>query len=128
MTMYLNIFWRTFAALETAVMAAALGWDWATDFKVNVSKLAFLSFAPFIGALGAAGYAYVKTPALTALGKAIRAAVEKLVAGVVLLAVNSFADVLAIPNLLVPVGIAAVLSFVLTYLSYQGEPPVPDTT
>lgn len=125
---YVNIFWRTFAALESAVILAAMGWDWATDFKVSVSKLAFLSFAPLIGAVGAAGYAYTRTPAPTALGKAIRAFVEKAVAGVALIAVNSFADVLTLPNLLVPIVIASVLSFIFTYLSYQGQPPVPDVT
>lgn len=127
---YFNIFWRTFAALESAVLVAAMAWDWAdvTNFKVNVGKLAFLSLAPLAGAVGAAVYAWRNTPATTAFGKAIRAAVEKAGAGVALLVVNNWADVLTLPNLLVPILIATVLSFVVTLLSYQGQPPVPDTT
>lgn len=125
---YFNIFWRTFAALESAVLVAAMAWDWATDFKVNVSKLAFLSLAPLAGAIGAAGWAYVRTPAATAGGKALRAGAEKLLAGAGLLVINNWADVLTLPNLVVPILISAVLSFGVTLLSYQGEPPVPDTT
>ena len=128
MMLYVNIFWRTFAALEAAVMSAALFWDWTTDFKVNLSKLAFLSLAPLAGGVLAAYYAWRNTPARTALGKAIRAAVEKLIAGAGLLVINNWADVLALPNLLVPILIGSGLSFVITLLSYQGQPPVPDTT
>jgi hypothetical protein len=127
---YVNIAWRTFAALESAVLVAALAWDWAdvTTFKVNLGKLAFLSLAPLVGAVGAAIYAWRNTPASTAVGKALRAAVEKAGAGVGLLVINNWADVFALPNLLVPIVIATVLSFVITLLSYQGQPPVPDVT
>lgn len=128
MDVYFNIFWRTFLALEAAVVLAAMGWDWATDFKVNVSKLAFLSLAPLMGAAGAAFYAWRKAPAKTALGKALRAAVEKIAAGVVLVTINNWADVLALQNILIPLGGAAVVAFFGTYFSYKGQPPVPDTT
>lgn len=124
--LYLNIFTRTFLALEAAIITAALGWDWATDFKVNVSKLAFLSIAPVIGAAGAALWAFRNSPAPTAIGKALRAAAEKLAGGLGIIVLNNWADVFQLPNLLVPILIATALSFVGTLFSYQGQPPVPD--
>ena len=123
MLTYWSIFWRTFSALELAVIGAALTWDWASDFKANVSKLLFLSLAPFIGAVAAAIYAYVRTPAVTALEKALRALAQALAGGLAVVVINEPADVVALPNLLVSLGIAAVGAFLVTFFSNQGTVP-----
>lgn len=123
MLVYWSIFWRTFSALELAVIGSALAWDWASDFKATAFKLLFLSAAPFLGAVGAALYAWRKSPAVTAFAKAVRAGVEKIAAGAVLIGVNEFADVIKTPNLVVPLVVAAVGSFLVTYFSAQGTVP-----
>jgi hypothetical protein len=120
MLTYWSIFWRTFSALELAVIGAAVAWDWTTDFKASATKLAFLSLAPFIGAVVAAIYAYVRTPATTALEKAIRAFLQAIAGGLALVVINTPADVIALPNLLVSLGVAAIGAFIVTFFSNQG--------
>lgn len=127
MLTYWSIFWRTFSALELAVVTAAMTWDWASDFKANAAKLMLLTVAPFLGALGAAFYAAGKSPAVTAIGKAVRAFFQAVGGGIAVIGINSFADVIALPNLLVPLIITAVLSFAVTFFSAQGTVP-PATT
>lgn len=127
MLTYWSIFWRTFSALELAVIGAAVAWDWASDFKGNAAKLAFLSLAPFIGAVAAAFYAAATSPATTALEKAIRAFLQAIAGGLAAVVINVPADVVALPNLLVSLGIAAVGAFLVTYFSNQGTVP-PATT
>jgi lysylphosphatidylglycerol synthetase-like protein (DUF2156 family) len=127
MLTYWSIFWRTFSALELAVIGAAVAWDWTSDFKASATKLAFLSLAPLIGAVVAAIYAYVRTPATTALEKAIRAFLQAVAGGLAAVAINVPADVLALPNLLISLGIAAVGAFLVTFFSNQGTVP-PATT
>lgn len=127
MLTYWSIFWRTFSALELAVIGAAVTWDWASDFKTNATKLLFLTLAPFIGAVAAAIWSYVRTPAVTAVEKALRAFAQAIAGGLAAVVINVPADVVALPNLLVSLGIAAVGAFLVTFFSNQGTVP-PATT
>lgn len=124
MLTYWSIFWRTFAALATATLVAAQGYDWASgDYKTKVAQLGFGLLLALIGALTAAGWAYVRSPAVTALDKAIRSLVQYLLGAVGAVVINSFADLVSLPKLLVPAIIGAVIAFGLAYFSNQGTVP-----
>jgi hypothetical protein len=131
MTVYWSIFWRTFAAAAAVALSAALTWDWAaTNAKVNAVQLVVLLGAGAVAGLLAAGWAFVRSPAQTALDKAIRSLIETVVAGLGVIALNSVADWVALPKLLVPLVITAVGHFVLTFFQNQGtvpqQPPATD--
>jgi uncharacterized membrane protein YeaQ/YmgE (transglycosylase-associated protein family) len=123
-----SIFWRTFASLATATLVAAQGYDWASgDYRAKVAQLGFGLLLAVIGAAVAAGWAFVQTPAVTAIDKAVRSLVQYLLGAVGAVVINSFADFVALPKLLVPAIIGAVIAFALTYFSNQGTVP-PATT
>lgn len=123
MLTYWSIFWRTFAGLATATLLAAQGYDWASGYEANAKQLAFGLLLALIGGLLAAGYAYVQSPAVTALEKAVRSLIQYLLGAVGAVAINSFADLVALPKLLIPALIGAVLAFLVTYFSNQGTVP-----
>lgn len=115
---------RTFAALAGAALLAAQGYDWVSGDAVrnNGYLLGLALLAAFVGALVAGGWSYVGSPATTPLGKAIRAAVEKIVGGIGAVAFNSAADVVEFSRLLPALGISAVLAFAITFASYVSPP------
>jgi len=117
---YWNIFWRTFAQLATGVMAAALVVDWTTEWKASATTVGLGLLTALVGGLVAAGHAYVRTPAVSAVQKATRSLVQFVVAGAGVLAFNQVSDVIAVRNLAVPLAIGAVLSFALTFFQNQG--------
>ncbi|HEY9013446.1 MAG TPA: hypothetical protein VIM84_00060, partial [Gemmatimonadales bacterium] len=81
-----------------------------------------------IAALVAVGTAYTKFgPAETALQKALRSAVQALVSGLSAVGIATVADLVALPPVLITMGVAVVGAFVVTFLSYQGAPPVSGT-
>lgn len=123
MLTYWSIAWRTFAGLATATLVAAQGYDWATDYKTNAKQLAFGLLLAAIGALIAAGWAYVNSPSVTALEKAVRSLVQYILGAVGAVVINSFADLVALPRLLIPALIGAVIAFGLTYFANQGTVP-----
>jgi len=117
---YLNIFVKTFAALATSALLAAQGYDWSGgDLRVNAENLGLALVLAAVGALIAAGWAYVQSPATTALQKAVRAAIQAILGGVGVIAVNSFADFVQLGAIIVPTLITAVLAFGVTFLSYK---------
>lgn len=125
--MYLNIFTRTFAALASAAMLAAQGYDWVNgDLRVNAENLGLALILAVVGAATATGWAYVQSPATTPLQKATRAAVQAILGGVGVIVVNTFADFVDIAAIIVPTLVTAALAFGVTYLSYKGSPPPPD--
>lgn len=120
------VFARTFAQLAGAALIAVQGYDWTTGDQIqnNGYLLGLALLAAVIGALVAAGWAFVGTPASSAVGKAIRSGVEKLIGGLGAVAFNSAADVVEFSRLIPALLIAAVLAFAITYLSYVSAPAV----
>jgi hypothetical protein len=121
---YVSIFVRTFAALATTALLAAQGYDWASgDYRTNATQLAFALLVALAGGLIAAGWAFVRSPAVTAMDKAVRSAVQWILGSGVGVVVNSFADFVTIGKLVVPAIIGAVLAFAVTYFANQGTVP-----
>ena len=120
------VFARTFAQLAAAALIAVQGYDWASGNEIQdngiVLGLALLS--ALIGALVAAGWAFVGSPAATPLGKAVRSGIEKVVGGVGAVAVSSVADLAELSRLVPSLLIAAALAFLITLLSYVAAPAV----
>lgn len=121
-----GIFTRTFAALAATALVAVQGFDWATSDEIrnNGYVLGLALLAALIGAAVAVGWSFVSSPATTAVGKAVRAAVEKVIGGIGVVAFNSAADVVQFSHLLPPLLIGAVLAFFITLLSYVSPPVV----
>jgi hypothetical protein len=126
MKLYVQIFTRTFAQLSLAVLLAAQGMVWVTghDARINVTTMALGLLMAAIGGLVAAGYAYARTPAETALGKAIRSAVQTVAAGLATLAINQVGDFAAAGTVLTGLVVATALAFGVTYLQ-NVAPPAP---
>jgi hypothetical protein len=121
---YWSIFWRTFAGLATAALLAAQGYDWASgDYKARATQLGFALLVALAGGLIAAGWAFVRSPAVTALDKAIRSAVQFVLGAGAGVVVNTFADLVSVGKLVVPAIIGALLAFAVTYFSNQGTVP-----
>jgi hypothetical protein len=125
---YWSIFWRTFTVLAAAIFAAAQTWDWASDGAAiaNAQNVGWLLLGAFIGALVAAGWAFVNTPAVTPIEKAVRAAVQALLmSGVATVTITNASDFISMKDMLVPSLSAIVLAFLLTYFNNQGGVPQP---
>ncbi len=121
---YFSIFWRTFAQLATAVVAGAQVYDWTNGEKgAGFALIGFGLLAALIGALVAVLWAFVSTPATTALEKALRSAAQAVAATLGGLAINSAADFVTVKAVLVSGAISVVLAFALTFFSYQGTVP-----
>jgi len=122
-----RIFWKTFAALELAVVLAAQGMDWTTDggqYALNADKLGAMTFMAVLGGVIAVLWAWASTPAVTPLEKALRSAGQAAGAGLATIVVNSIADIVTLGALLIPLVIAVVGAFLVTYFQNQ-EKPVP---
>lgn len=120
------VFARTFAQLAGAALIAVQGYDWTSGDQIqnNGYILGLALLAAVIGAVIAAGWAFIGTPAATPVGKATRSAIEKVLGGLGAVAFNSVADVVEFSRLIPSLAIAAVLAFVITYLSYVAVPAV----
>ena len=127
---YWRIFWRTFAQLMLAVVVAAQALDWVSDqaaFTQNADKLGAMTLMALIGGLLAAGWAFVQTPATSAVQKGLRSGLEALLGGLGTIAINSFADITSLAALVVPPAVGVVLAFAFTFFQYQPAPPPMDT-
>jgi hypothetical protein len=120
-----SIFWRTFAQLALAALLAVQGLNWQdpNTVKVNATNLGIALLGAVLGGVVAVLWAYVATPAATAVEKAIRSAVQAAAGGLGAIALNSVADVLSVGHLLVAVGVSVVFAFAITYFQNQ-VPPV----
>lgn len=126
--LYVNIFFKTFAQLAATALVTAQGYSWAVEDAVVSAETAGLGvLLAAIGALIAAGYAYVRSPATTALQKALRSGLQFLLGGASALVINTWADIVSVPSVLVPTVIGAVLAFLITYLQNQPAPPPSPT-
>jgi len=124
-----GIFARTFAALAGAVLLAAQGWSWATSssVKANAYLIGLMLLGVAVASLLAVAAALIAAPATSRFGLSVRAFLEKLLAGVGVVAFNSAADVVAFGKLLPPLLIACALAFGVTWLTYVAPSPVTKT-
>jgi hypothetical protein len=122
----LGVFSRTFLVLAGAVLLAVQGLEWLdpTLLGNNVLTLGLGLLSAALGALGAVGAAYLIRPSASKLEKAIRAFIEKVLAGGIVVTFSSVADLVAFGKLLPALLIAAAFSFIITYVSVE-PPPTP---
>lgn len=121
---YWSIFWRTFAQLSAAALLAVGGLDWtASGFEASATTVGLALLGALVGGLVAAGWAFVSSPATTALEKAIRSAVQALIAVLAMFAYNSIGDVVNNGRLLVASIGGVVLAFLVTFFQNQGTVP-----
>lgn len=124
MKTYLNIFMRTFAQLAGAALLTLQGLDWTVEsFNASSSKAGLALVLALIGALVAAGWAFVSSPATSAVAKGIRSAIEAILGGVGAVVVNTWADVVSLERIVLPTIVAAILAFGVTYFQYQEPAP-----
>lgn len=115
---YLQIFVKTAGALALAALVAAQGMDWAGDaVGTNAAVLGWSLLGAAIGGLIAVAWAFVSSPAVTPVGRALRSAVQAIVTSpLAALAYDKLADVDSAIELAVPTLIYAVLAFFVSYL------------
>ena len=126
-TVYWNIFWKTFAQMAAAALLAVGGAELLLDINAQGMAILLALLAAAVGGLVATGWAYVRAPADSAIEKALRSAAEKGIGVLVAIPINSAADLVTIPNLLIAGVGAVVLSGVVTYFQYQGAVPTAPT-
>lgn len=121
-----GIFARTFAAMAGATLLAAQGYVWTTsaEYRENALIIGLGLLAAAVAGLLAVGAALVAGASPTRNGRAVRAFLEKLIAGVGVVAFNEVADVITFGKLLPPLLVASILAFAVTWLTYA-ETPVP---
>ncbi len=123
---YVQIAFKTFAQLAAAALVSLQGLDWTVEgFNASSSKLGLALVLAAIGALVAVAWAFVSSPAVSALQKASRSAVQAIAGGIAAIVVNTWADVVTLPRLIVPIAVAAVLAFGVTFFSNQAPPVQP---
>jgi hypothetical protein len=71
------------------------------------------------------GAAYLIRPSASKLEKAVRAFIEKVLAGGIVVTFSSVADLVAFGKLLPALLIAAAFSFIITYVSVEPPPQAP---
>jgi len=97
--------------------------DLTTDYKTGAVLMGLGLLSAAVGGLIAAGWAFWKTPATSALEKAIRSFLEKMLGGLSAVAFSSVADLVAFPRLVWPLLVASFLAAMVTYFSNQGVVP-----
>jgi hypothetical protein len=125
-----SIFWRTFAQLALAVLLAVQVPDLVDEtwIKNTGAAVGLGLLVAFIGGLVAVLWAWGLTPATTALEKATRSAAQAAAGVLGALVLNSAADLVALPKVLVGGLVTVVLAFAVTYFQNQGPVPTPATT
>ena len=117
-----SIFWRTFAQLALAALIAAQGVSWLSeDFAASATVTGLALLAAFIGAVVAVLISFAKSPAVTAVEKAMRSAAEKLAGILSVLVINEATDWVSFERLIWPSLVAIGLAFAVTYFQYQGS-------
>jgi hypothetical protein len=123
----LGVFARTFLVLAGSVLLAVQGLAWADKTLIgnNALTLGLGLLSAVIGALLAVAAAYLVRPSGSKLEKAVRAFLEKVIAGIGVVTVSSLADLVAFGKLLPPLLIAALFSFLITFASTEPAPVPP---
>lgn len=125
-----GIFTRTFLVLAGSVLIAVQGLQWVdkTLLGNNITTLGLGLLSALLGAVFAVLAAYLIHPSASKLEKAVRAFVEKILSGGLVLTFSSVTDLVAFGKLLPPLLIAAAFSFIITYISVEPAPaPAPTT-
>ncbi len=127
--MFLSVFAKTFAALAVAALGVAqtLKWDTPEDVRTSSFVLGFSLLMAVIGAVIAALWAVVSEPAVTPLGRAVRSAIEALLASpLAVVAANALGweDFANVGSLVVPTVIGMVLAFALSFAANYAPAPV----
>ena len=119
-----NIFWRTFAQLALAALLAVAGLNWTNiaDVKVNATTLGVGLLGAVIGGVVAVLWAFGAQAAASPLEKAIRSAAQAAAGGLGAIALNSAADVVSLPTVLIGVAVSVVFAFLITYFQNQPAP------
>jgi len=122
---YWSIFWRTFSVAAAALLGSAeLYKALVDDVRLGADVLLAGLIMAAIAGLLAAGHAWVASPAVTPLGKALRQAVQVALATLATVVITVPTDLLELGPVLVPGIIATVLAFFVTLFANQGPPPV----
>ena len=123
----LGVFTRTFLVLAGAVLLAVQTLEWAdpTLLGNNILTLGLGLLSAALGGGLAVLAAYLIHPSASKLEKAIRAFIEKILAGGLVVTFSSLADLVAFGKLLPPLLIAAAFSFVITFISVEPPPEAP---
>lgn len=127
--MYKSIFLRTAGVLALTALLAAQSLEWTEDaLPASGAILGWSLLAAIVGGLIAVGWAFVKQPATTALGRAFRASVQALLgAPIAGLIVESRTDLVSASGLVVPTIAAVLIAFGISYLGNL-NPVVHDET
>lgn len=124
---YVSIFLRTAGGLALTILVAAQAWEWTDESIVpNAQKLGFALAVAAVGGLIAVAWAFIGTPAVTPLGKALRQGVQALVASplVVLLSeATGIGDLSGIGDMIVPTLSAVVLAFLISFGGNRAPAP-----
>lgn len=122
---YWSIFWRTFSVAAAAVLGSAeLYKALVDDVTIGADLLVAGLIMAGIAGLLAAGHAWIATPAVTPLGKALRAAGQVALGTLATVAITVPTDILNLGPVLVPGIIATGLAFFVTLFANQGPVPV----
>jgi hypothetical protein len=121
MMTYWQIFWRTFAQLALAGVLALQGLDFTdlANVEANAFSIGVVVLAAGIGGLVAVLWAFVQSPADSALEKGLRSAAETIAGGLGALAINTGTDWVSTSRLIVGMLGAAAVAFLVTYFQYQ---------
>jgi len=122
---YWSIFWRTFSVAAAAVLGSAEIYKALVDnVRLGVDVLLAGLIMAAIAGLLAAGQAWVASPAVTPLGKALRQAAQVALGTLATVVITVPTDLLQLGPVLYPGIIATVLAFFFTLFANQGPPPV----
>lgn len=127
MLSYLSIFWRTFAQLALAGLLVIQVPDLvdSTWIKNTAEATGVTLLAALIGAVVAVLWAFAGSPAASAMEKAIRSAAQAVAGTLGGLVLTTTTDILTAPKVVFGGLIATAVAFGVTFLQYQGSPPVP---
>ena len=123
---YVRIFVKTFLSLAGAALLAVGGLDFVTDYAASFNHLGLLLAAAALAAVIAVGWAYVKSPAITAEDKALRQFVEAVLVFAGAFVLNTWADWVNFGKALGPVIVTTILTVGGTYLANKGNPETVD--
>lgn len=125
--MYKSIFLKTTAGIALSALLVAQGYDWANEsWKASASLLGWALLGAVVAGVLAVAWAFVSSPAITPIGRALREAVQALLGlpiAQAILSLTTSHDVFDLGQLVVPTVIAVVFSFVIAYLRNLGVVP-----
>lgn len=126
----LSVFLKTAGGIALTALIVAQGYNWANDHVVaNLTLLAWALGGAVVAGVIAMAWAYVATPAVTPLGRALREAVQALLGlpiAAALVKVTDANSAIALGDLVVPTVFAVVVAFFVAWLRNVGVVPPSD--